>query len=496
MDKENLKEKTIKGVGWSIIDNLAGSGITFLVGIVLARILSTAEFGVIGILMIFISISNSIVDSGFSNALIRKIDASDRDYNTVFIINMIMGLMMYLILFVTAPHIAEFFRIPIITPTLRVLSIVLLINALSFIQHARLIKQLDFRTLALISAISSICSAVVGIGMALSGYGVWALVGQQFARQLTNTILLWFFNRWCPNLFFSGQSFHELFNFGFKLLIAGLIDTIYKNVYQFVIGKFYSKESLGNYTRALQFEMIFSSNLTAVIQKVSYPTLSKIQDDAEKLKTAYRKLIILSTAITFTCLFGLIAVAKPLVFVLIGVKWEAAIPYLQLLCFSGILYPLHALNLNILKVKGRSDVFLRLEVVKKIIASVPVLIGIYQGIIAMLVSSIVVGWISYFLNAHYSGKYINYSFRKQFRDITPSLFISSMMALLIWSVMFFLPISNLTLLLIIQILLGVVLTVLCYKFFYNQVYQEFIGIIKYLTRYISSSKSKKKNNDN
>lgn len=432
----SLRDRTLSGSFWSLADNLAGSGITFLVGLVLARLLSPEEYGVIGIIMIFIAVFNSIVDSGFSNALIRKNDASDTDYNTVFFFNLLISVVLFFVLYFSANAISTFFEIPILVPVTKVMASIVIINAFAIIQRTILVKNIDFKTQTKVSLLASLVSGAVGIGMALIGYGVWSLVGQQISRQLMNSLLLWVFNRWRPGLTISGKSFRELFGFGWKLLVSGLIDTVWKQIYQVVIGKCYSAETLGYYTRAEQFNMIFSSNLTAVVHRVSYPALSKIQDEKERLKQAYRKVIKTTMLVTFPCMLGLAAVAEPMVRVLIGDQWQPCVPYLQIICFSGMLYPLHALNLNMLQVKGRSDVYLILEIVKKTIAVGPILLGIFINIYWMLAGSVFTGFISYYLNGHFSGREIDYPCREQIRDIMPSFVISFTMAIAVYALSF------------------------------------------------------------
>ena len=430
----SLKTKAILGVSWSAIDNIASSGISFLVGIVLARILSPTEFGVLGMLAVFIAVSNTIVDSGFSNALIRKIDTKEIDYNTVFYFNLLLGVVLYIILFFCAPAISRFFHEPVLIPVTRVMGTVLIINAISIIQRTLLVKKVDFKTQTKISLIASIVSGVIGIGMALGGLGIWSLVGQQVSRQLLNTILLWLFNTWRPAREFSKQSFKELFGFGSKLLVSGLIDTIYKNIYYLVIGKFYSAQQLGQYTRAEQFDTVFSSNLTGVVQRVSYPVFSSIQDEADRLKQAYRKVIKTTMLVTFALMLGLAAIAKPLILCLIGIKWLPAVVFIQIICFSEMLYPLHALNLNMLQVKGRSDLFLKLEIIKKIIAILPISLGIFYGIEFMLWGSVFINFVAYFLNSYYSAQLINYSTWTQIKDIIPTFIVSFVVAAAMWSI--------------------------------------------------------------
>ncbi len=466
----SLKHKTVKGLSWSLIDNLAGSGITFLVGIVLARILTPEEFGIIGIIMIFIAISNSIINSGFSNALIRKIDVSSVDYNTVFYFNFGVSVVLYIALYFASPLISDFFKEPLLVSTTRVIGLVLIVNGLSIIHRTILVKKVDFKTQAKVSIIASVASGIIGIGMAVMGYGVWSLVAQQLSRQFFNSLFLWLFNQWRPSLEYSWDSFRELFSFGSKLLVSGVIDTVYRNVYQLVIGKFYTSAQLGHYTRALQFQTIFTSNLTAVIQRVSFPVLSEIQNESDRLRNAYRKVIKMTMMVTFALMLGLAAIAQPLIVNLIGEKWLQAVYYLQIISFSGMLYPLHAINLNMLQVKGRSDLFLRLEIIKKIIAVFPIVLGIFYGIEYMLLGSVVTGFISFFLNSYYSGMLINYSTVLQLKDILPSFLVSFSISLILFLMVDFLGDSLWVL--ILQIILGILLTFLVYQSFKNKEFLE------------------------
>ena len=457
MAEESLKNKTVKGASWSFVDSIAGQGITFLVGLVLARLLSPEEYGLIGIIIIFIAVFNSIVDSGFSNALIRKNDAKDIDYNTVFITNLILSIVLFGVLYISAPFISKFFNRSELIPLLRVMGSIVIINAFAIIQRTILVKKLDFKTQTKVSLISSIFSGVVGIGMALGGLGVWSLVGQQISRQFLNSAFLWFYSKWYPSLQFSIQSFKELFTFGWKLLVSSLIDTVWREIYQVIIGKCYTPVALGQYTRAQQFASIFSSNLTSVIQRVSFPVLSSVQDDKERLKSGYKRIIKVSMLITFVLMLGLAAVAKPLVLTLIGGQWLPCVPFLQIICLQMMLYPLHSLNLNMLQVQGRSDLFLKLEIIKKIIAIGPLLLGIFVNIYWMLGGSVVTGFIAYYLNAYYSGPFLNYSIKEQVKDILPSFWVAITMAIPVFA-MSLIPLNPFILLLL-QIMAGVVITI-------------------------------------
>jgi O-antigen/teichoic acid export membrane protein len=457
----SLRARTLNGVNWSLIDIIVNTGISFIVGIILARILSPSEFGIIGMLTVFIAISNSIVDSGFSNALIRKKDAERIDYNTVFFFNVLLGTVLFIILFVCAPAISIFFREPLLLPVTRVMGITLVINSFAIIQRTLLVKKINFKTQAKISLISSLASGIAGITMAFAGLGVWSLVGQLIIKQLLNTILLWFLNTWRPVFEFSGNSFKELFGFGSKLLISGLIDTLYKNIYYLIIGKFYSSSQLGQYTRAEQFNNVFSSTLTSVVQRVSYPVLSSIQDENERLKMAYRRIIKTTMLITFACMMALAAIAKPLILILIGKKWLPAVVFLQIICFAGMLYPLHAINLNILQVKGRSDLFLKLEIIKKIIGVLPIALGIFYGIEVMLWASVSFSFVAFFLNSFFSSDLIKYSTISQVRDILPTFLVSLIVSAGMWSLTLF----NLSvwITLIIQLMCGFVFYLIIYE---------------------------------
>lgn len=458
---ESLKHKTVKGVGWSFVDNMASSGITFFVGLILARLLTPEEYGIMAMIAIFIAVSNSIIDSGFSNALIRKIDIKRVDYNTVFYFNLVISVFIYLVLYLISPAISEFFKEPMLIKIVRVIGWTLVINALAIIPRSILVRNVDFKTQTKVSLISSISSGIVGISMATGGCGVWSLVGQQLSRQLLNTFFLWVYCHWRPVLEFSMMSFRELFGFGSKLLLSGLLDTIYKNIYYVVIGHSYTPAQLGQYTRAEQFNSIFSSNLTSAVQRVSYPVLSSIQEEPKRLQEAYRKVVKTTMLITFSCMLGLAAVAKSLIIILIGEKWLPSVYFLQIICFSGMLYPLHAINLNILQVKGRSDLFLKLEVIKKIIGVCPIFIGIFYGIECMLWGSVATSFLGYFFNSYYSADLIHYSTKKQIKDILPSFVVSFGVASIMWCLSFW----NISayILLFVQIFLGILLALFIYE---------------------------------
>ena len=467
---ESLKNKTVKGVSWSFLDNIANQGITFFVGLILARILTPEEYGLIGIITIFIAVFNSIVDSGFSNALIRKSDVKDIDLNTVFISNMVMSVVLFFALFFSASFIADFFSQPQLKPLTQVMASIVIINAFAIIQRTILVKRIDFKTQTKVSFIASITSGVIGVGMAFYGLGVWSLVGQQISRQSLNTLFLWFYAKWYPKLQFSWQSFKELFGFGWKLLVSGLIDTVWREIYQIVIGKCYTPAALGQYTRAHQFGSIFSSNLMTIVQRVSYPVLSTIQDDKKRMKNAYRQIIKVSMLVTFVLMFGLAAVSQPMIQVLVGDQWLIAATFLPIICLQMVLYPLHAMNLNILQVQGRSDLFLKLEIIKKCVAVIPLLLGIFINIYWMLCGSVVTGIFAYYLNSYYSGRFLDYPITAQVKDILPSFGIAIVMAIATYAISL-LPLSPFTLLPL-QVLAGAFVTLALCEWTQLEEYRE------------------------
>lgn len=476
MAEQSLKDKTVKGVAWSGIDNVAQYAVTFIVGIVLARLLSPDDYGLIGIIAIFTAVCQTLIDAGFTTALIRKKDATDDDYNTVFIINLGLSLLLYTIIFIGAPLIAKFFNRHELVDLTRVSSLGIIVGALALVQQTRLTKRIDFKSQTKITIVASVASGVVGIVLALIGIGVWALVIQQLSAIILRTVMLWIVNKWIPQMRFSKDSFHELYGFGWKLMVSGLLDTVWKELYQVVVGKFYSPATLGQYTRAKGFSTLFSRNLTSVIQRVTYPVLSNIQDDKTRLVPAYRRIIKTTMFVTVISMFSLGAISEPLLYCLIGPKWHEAATYLPLICITGSFYPLHAINLNMLKVQGRSDLFLGLEIAKKIVGIIPLSVCIIYGVMPMLYVSIVTSIICYFLNSYFPGKLLGYSSWMQLKDIAPSYYV----AILIASSVFFLKFLSFSYwaILALQIIVGcIVFYVLC-RFSKLEEYEELKKMIK------------------
>jgi len=450
--------------------------VQFIIGIILARILSPAEFGLIGMITVFLAVSQSFVDSGFGQALIRKKEADNTDFSTVFYFNFLAGAVLFLVMYLTAPSIARFYRQPELTDIARTLAVIILINSTIITQRTKLFKKVDFRQLMKINLTAAVVSGTIAITMALKGFGVWSLVWRSIIGSAVQAILLWYSNKWVPALIFSKESFKSLFSFGSKLLISGLIDTLYRNIYLLIIGKFFSAAELGYYTRADQFSRLASQNLTGTVQRVSYPVLSMVQDENERLKTGYKKLILSVMFITFAIMMGMAAIARPMIITLIGEKWLPCAEYLQLLCLGAMLFPLHALNLNILNVKGRSDLFLKLEIFKKVLAIPVILIGVILGIRAMLLGMIVLSVTAYFINSFYSGRLISYPVREQISDIMPSFLLSLFVSIAVYS-MTMIPNVPPVLLLLTQVTILCLMTIALAKAFRLRSYDEVRNII-------------------
>ncbi len=450
---ENLKKKAIGGLKWSAIDNIASQGITFVIGIVLARLLSPAEFGTLGIAMIFVGLFNKFVDCGFSNALIRKKNVEPVDYNTAFFFNIIVSVVLYVICFFLSPYVSSFFNDEELVVVLKWMSLVIIINGVGIIQKTILIKRIDFKTQAKISLISSFLSGIIGIISAYMGKGVMSLVFQQLSRQTLNTLLLWFYNRWYPKLEFSINSFRQQFSFGIKLLFSGLIDYACNEAATFVIGKVHSPATLGQYSRARQFSSIFSSNLSTITERVTFPVLAQFQDNKEMLAMQYRKMVKCLMLICGLLMITLACTAESVVLILVGDKWVEAILYLQIICFNDLFYPIKLVNLNAIQVTGRSDLILKVTILKRLIQIVPIFLGVFN-IYYMLYGLVLASFLGTLLNAYFASKCIPYTLKEQVRDFMRPLFICLVPGVAMSLVTYF--DFNIYIQLLLQLLIGIV----------------------------------------
>ena len=422
---ENIKSKAVKGVAWSFVGNTANRIIQFVISLILARLLTPADYGLIGMIGVFMGLANTFIDSGFSSALIQYKDRSNVDYCTVFYVNFGMSLLMYGLLAVSAPWIADFYNEPRLVAIIRVYCLTLVIGSLAAINGIILTIDLNFKKSTIISTISALLSAGVGLAFAFTGFGVWALVFQQLAASLIRCVLLLYMSRWFPSLIFSVKSFKRLFSFGSKLLASGLLHTVYSNLYPLIIGKKFSASDLGYVSRAQGFNDIIASNLTTVLTSAAFPILSKIQDNDERLLRAYSGYIKMSAFTVFPLVMFLCGVAKPLILFLLTEKWAPSIPLMQILSFSYLWLGIVQINLNLLYVKGRSDLVFRLEIIKKSIAiGILIITTLIGNLTIMCLGMTVYSFIALYLNTIYTKRLLNYGFMTQIKQIWPYLFYS------------------------------------------------------------------------
>jgi teichuronic acid exporter len=429
---DDLKNKTLRGLFWSMLEKVGTQVVQFIITIFLARLLIPAEFGLIGMLSLFLAVAQTFLDSGFGAALIQKKDATRIDECSIFYFNIFVGCLFVLALYFSAPLIADFYNQPSLTSLTRFMSLNILINAFSIIQTTILTRKLQFKIQIKANMIALAVSGVIGVVMAFQGYGVWSLAIQSILNTLIRTVILWILCDWRVSFVFSINSLKGMFNFGSRLLMSNLIETFFQNLYQAFIGKFFSATSVGYFTRASSIKKIVIDTTGGTLSRVMYPSLASIQDDLSRLKRAYRKSMVLATFFHFPLMIGLIVIAKPLVNGIFSAKWDTCIPYLQLMCVSGLLYPLHVQNLEILKVKGRSDLFFKLQIIKRLLSVISIFITYRWGISALLTGDIVVSIIAYFLNSSYSGILISYSIKKQLFDILPSFVFAGLMGSGMW----------------------------------------------------------------
>ena len=419
-----LRKQTFSGLIWTFADTFLLRGVSFIATIVIARLLGPSEFGLIGMISVFIAIGTSLVDSGLSSSLIRTQDADDTDFSTVFYLNLGMSFFVYIMLFLAAPYIAGFYNQTILTNVIRLYCFSFLISAFSSIQLAILDKEMQFRKMMLYNIPGVLIGVSVGIALGYLGYGVWSIVWMYLTTQIIQSLVLWSFSKWKPSRTFSKEKMKYHYGFGYKLMLSGLLDTVFKNIYNILIGKFFSVRSLAFYERANTFNEYPVSILTGIIARVSYPLMSKMQMEKERLAAVYQQLLQFTFFITAPLMLGAAAIAKPLFLLVLGTQWLPAVPFFKIICLASMLYPIHAFNINVLKVSGRSDLFLKLEIVKKIIVVISILIAFQFGIYGLVWSSVITSFLSLVINTHYSSEIINYTTKNQLLDMLPTFMIS------------------------------------------------------------------------
>ena len=455
MKNENIKNEVISSLIWKFLERIGTQGVQFIVSIILARLLLPSDYGVVSMILVFTAIANVFIQTGFSTSLIQKKDSDELDFSSVFYISLLIAAICYVILFFAAPIIASFYNMPAITSILRVISLTLFFGAINSVQNAKIAKEMKFKKLFLSSLVAILISGATGVLMAYKGFGPWALVGQQIANSIATTIILWFTSGWQPKLMFSINRVKSLLSYGWKILCSALLDTIYQNIYNLVIGKFYSSSTLGNYNKGEQFPKLIAVNVDGAISSVMLPAYSKQQDRKDKLKKMVRRSIVTSSLLLFPMMFGLAAVAETVVKVLLTENWLGCVPFMQLLCIVYALYPINTANLQVIKALGKSDYFLKLEIIKKIIGLVVLIVTLPFGVLQMAIGQVLVAILSTFINAFPNRKLLNYNYFEQIKDLFPSLIISIIMFIIVYSFNFIN--LNMYILLFIQILVGVII---------------------------------------
>lgn len=450
--------KAISGSLWVMLERLSVQACQFVIGVVLARLLLPEDYGVIGMLAIFMALAQSILDSGFNRALIQKKDRNDIDYSTVFYFNLVVSIVIYAIFFVSASFIADFYNTPILEDVTKVVSISVIINAISLVQTAKLTIELNFKLQTIATLLSAIISGIIGIGMAYSGYGVWSLVSQSVSAALFRTVVLIAFSHWKPLFVFSVESFRKLFSFGSKLLLGDFIHTIYSNMYTLVIGKAFNASDVGYFNRANGFAILPPNIFGQVVNKVMFPVLADRQDDDISLLNAYNNMFRMPMFFFIPFMFLMAALSEPIIITLIGEKWRVCIPLMQVLCIGYIFSPLSILNLNLLYVKGRSDISLKLDLIKKPIGIMLLFASVPFGLWWMCFGKAVYDIIAFAMNCYYTKKLLNYGFLEQLNGIKTIIINSIIMFVIV------IGINHLFSSYIIQLFIGFIAGIFIYSF--------------------------------
>lgn len=475
-NKEINKKIIISSLMWKFLERGGVQGVQFVLSIILARLVSPSDYGIVAILLVFIQIANVFIQSGFNTALIQKKNSDDVDFSSIFYLSLVIAAILYVILYFTSPFISIFYKQEDLTIFLRIISLTLFFGAVNSVQNAYVSKTMQFKRYFVSSMGAVTGSGILGIVFAYKGFGVWALVIQQISKDVLTCFILWFTVKWRPKFVFSFERVKSLFGFGWKLLCSGILDTIFRNIYNLIVGRIYNSEILGVFNRGHQFPQVIATNLDGSIQSVMLPAISNKNDNIEEVKRMTRRSISMSAYLLMPCMFGMAAVAESLVKLLLTDKWLPCVPFLQLACFSYAIYPIHTANLTGINALGRSDIFLKLEIIKKTITVINILVTLPFGIYAMAIGQVVAAVISSFINAFPNKKLMNYSYFEQLKDLLPSFIVSIFMAVCVWSLKFIsLPSS---ILLLLQISLGFILYIIFSKVFKLETFYYLINTVK------------------
>lgn len=468
--------KVISNLIWKFSERMFAQIVTFIVSVVLARLLSPTEYGTIALVMVFITIADVFANAGFGNALIQKLHVDNIDYSSVLYFSLGISFIIYGILFISAPYIANFYESQILCSVLRVLGLRVPIAAFNSVQQAYVSKNMLFKRFFFSTLFGTLLSGVVGCVMAYNGFGIWSLVGQYLTNTIVDTTVLWFTVRWRPNFVFSFKRVKSLFSFGWKILVSNLIDTGYQQIRSLVIGGKYTSADLAYYNRGQQYPQLVVANVNTSISSVLFPVISKNQENLEVVKNMTRRAIKTSSYIMWPLMFGLAVISKPLVVWMLTDKWLPCVPYLQIACFNFAFWPIHTANLESLKAIGRSDILLKLEVVKKIMGLGLLLVSMNYGVMAIALSMIISTILSSFINAYPNSKILKYSYIDQIKDMMPSILLSLFMSVIIYPLSFI--INNSLLLISVQVLIGGMIYILLSRIFRLESFMYIINMIK------------------
>ena len=476
LEEKEFQKKTRSAFIWNLLDRVGSQLIAAVIGIALARILGATEYGLTGALAIFIALSQSLTDSGFSAALVRKQHVTEQDYNTVFYYNLLVSVGLYVAGYFGAPYIAQFFNEPILVPVARVLFIVFIFNSLCLIQNAKLVKEITFSKVATINLASIVIAGVVALYMAHHNYGVWALVAQLVIQSFIKMIMQWLWGGWRPRLIFSWKSFKELFAFGSNIMLANVLNVLFLNSYSAIIGRLYNSRELGYYSQANKWSDMGVTTLYGVILNSTYTLFSAIQDDSERLIRSYRKVMKLTAFITLPALLSLALTARPFILILLGDKWEASIPMFSLLLIGGIFTVLTSINGNYIRIEGSSSLVLKLEIFKVALFAIVLLFTWHLPILQLLLGMVFTRIIVYIVSIVTIGRRVGYTWRQQLLDVMPSCATALLMICFAYPLQFF--ISNIYLLFASQITVCLLFYVIINRYIQHDILDEVLQNIK------------------
>ncbi len=474
--ENNLTRKTMSGMVWKFAERIGYQLVTAIVSIVLARILMPEDYGIIAVVTIFITLCDVFISNGFGNALIQKVNADEVDFSSVFYVSLLFSLVLYILLFSIAPLISKFYNNNLITNVLRIMGLRLPIAAVYSVQQAYVTRKMQFRKFFIATLVGTLVSGGVGIGMAYGGLGIWALVGQNMSNMFVNMIVLFFVVKWRPKFVFSFKKVKGLLSYGWKLMLSGLLDTGYNQVCGLIIGKMYTTADLAYYDQGQKYPSLIANNLNSSMNSVLLSAMSKRQDDKEKVKQATRKSIKLSAYLLIPCMVGLACVAEQFVHVILTDKWLAAVPYIQIMCAVYALYPIQTANLTAIQAMGRSDLFLILEIIKKVVGIAALVASMWFGVLWIALTMLITTIFSSFVNAFPNKKLLNYSYLEQIKDILPSIGLAVLMGIPVY-LLNYLPINS-VIILVLQILAGIIIYVLFSALFKIESFVFLLGFVQ------------------